>query len=48
MPEDIAGVASFLIGPDARMISGAVLPVDGGLTAGSTTVAREFCGAEFA
>ena len=45
-PEDVAGVAAFLAGPEARMITGAVLPVDGGLTAGSGTVAREFCGAE--
>jgi NAD(P)-dependent dehydrogenase (short-subunit alcohol dehydrogenase family) len=47
VPEDIAGVAAFLIGPDARMITGVVLPVDGGLSVGSTTMAREFCGAEF-
>jgi NAD(P)-dependent dehydrogenase (short-subunit alcohol dehydrogenase family) len=47
VPEDIAGVAAFLIGPDARMITGAILPVDGGLSVGSTTMAREFCGAEF-
>jgi NAD(P)-dependent dehydrogenase (short-subunit alcohol dehydrogenase family) len=47
VPDDIAGVAAFLIGPDARMITGAVVPVDGGLSVGSTTMAREFCGAEF-
>jgi NAD(P)-dependent dehydrogenase (short-subunit alcohol dehydrogenase family) len=47
VPDDIAGVAAFLIGPDARMITGAVIPVDGGLSVGSTTMAREFCGAEF-
>jgi NAD(P)-dependent dehydrogenase (short-subunit alcohol dehydrogenase family) len=47
LPEDVAGVAAFLIGPDARMITGAVLPVDGGLSAGSTTIAREFCGVDF-
>jgi NAD(P)-dependent dehydrogenase (short-subunit alcohol dehydrogenase family) len=47
VPEDIAGVAAFLVGPDARMITGAILPVDGGLSVGSTTMAREFCGAEF-
>ncbi|MBF9235196.1 SDR family oxidoreductase [Microvirga alba] len=47
VPDDIAGVAAFLIGPDARMITGAILPVDGGLSVGSTTMAREFCGAEF-
>jgi NAD(P)-dependent dehydrogenase (short-subunit alcohol dehydrogenase family) len=47
VPDDVAGVAAFLIGPDARMITGAVIPVDGGLSAGSTTMAREFCGVEF-
>ena len=47
VPDDIAGVAAFLIGPDARMITGAILPVDGGLSVGSTTMAREFCGADF-
>jgi NAD(P)-dependent dehydrogenase (short-subunit alcohol dehydrogenase family) len=47
VPDDIAGVAAFLIGSDARMITGAVIPVDGGLSVGSTTMAREFCGAEF-
>jgi len=47
VPDDVAGVAAFLIGPDARMITGAVIAVDGGLTVGSTTMAREFCGAEF-
>ena len=47
VPDDVAGLAAFLIGPDARMITGAVIAVDGGLTAGSTTMAREFCGAEF-
>ncbi|QFU15299.1 SDR family oxidoreductase [Microvirga thermotolerans] len=47
VPEDIAGVAAFLLGPDARMITGVVLPVDGGLSVGSATMAREFCGADF-
>jgi NAD(P)-dependent dehydrogenase (short-subunit alcohol dehydrogenase family) len=47
IPEDIAGVAAFLIGPDARMITGVVLPVDGGLSVGSAAMAREFCGEEF-
>lgn len=46
-PEDVAGLAAFLVGPDARMITGAVIALDGGLTVGATTVAREFCGAEF-
>lgn len=45
VPEDIAGVAAFLIGPDARMVTGTVLAVDGGLTAGSAIMARDFCGA---
>jgi NAD(P)-dependent dehydrogenase (short-subunit alcohol dehydrogenase family) len=47
VPEDVAGLTAFLIGPDARMITGAVIALDGGLTVGSTTMAREFCGAEF-
>ncbi len=47
VPDDVAGVAAFLVGPDARMITGAVIPVDGGLSVGSVTMAREFCGAEF-
>jgi NAD(P)-dependent dehydrogenase (short-subunit alcohol dehydrogenase family) len=47
LPEDIAGLAAFLVSQEARMITGAVIALDGGLTAGSTTVAREFCGAEF-
>lgn len=32
-PEDVAGAVSFLIGDDARFITGAVLLVDGGATA---------------
>jgi NAD(P)-dependent dehydrogenase (short-subunit alcohol dehydrogenase family) len=32
-PEDVAGAAAFLAGPDARFITGAVLPVDGGYLA---------------
>lgn len=29
-PEDVAGVVSFLLGPDATYVTGAVIPVDGG------------------
>jgi meso-butanediol dehydrogenase/(S,S)-butanediol dehydrogenase/diacetyl reductase len=34
-PAEIADVISFLAGPDARFVTGVVLPVDGGLRAGS-------------
>lgn len=32
-PEEVAGLAAFLMSPPAAYISGAVLPIDGGLTA---------------
>jgi 3-oxoacyl-[acyl-carrier protein] reductase len=33
-PDEVAGVVQFLAGPDAGYISGAVIPVDGGLGMG--------------
>jgi 3-oxoacyl-[acyl-carrier protein] reductase len=33
-PSEIAGVVDFLTGPDAAYITGAVIPVDGGLGMG--------------
>ena len=40
-PEDIANAALFLVSDAASWITGAVLPVDGGLTAGLFRMARE-------
>ncbi|MGH8082216.1 MAG: SDR family oxidoreductase [Lysobacter sp.] len=40
-PQDIAEAAWFLASDNARMISGAVLPVDGGLMAGNRVMASE-------
>jgi meso-butanediol dehydrogenase/(S,S)-butanediol dehydrogenase/diacetyl reductase len=34
MPEEVAAVVAFLCSEDARYISGAIIPIDGGLTAG--------------
>jgi 3-oxoacyl-[acyl-carrier protein] reductase len=33
-PEEIAGAVAFLTGPDSAYITGAVIPVDGGLGMG--------------
>lgn len=41
MPQDVANVAVFLASEAARMVHGAVLPVDGGLTAGNMVFASE-------
>lgn len=40
-PRDIAKAAAFLISDDASMITGVVLPVDAGLTAGNPVMAGE-------
>lgn len=40
-PEDVSGAALFLASSDADWISGAALPVDGGLTAGNTQMMQE-------
>lgn len=37
-PADIAALAAFLVSEEAAMITGAVLPVDGGITAGMPDV----------
>ncbi len=34
-PAEIADVIAFLAGPDSRFVTGVVLPIDGGLRAGS-------------
>jgi len=41
-PEDIAKAVGFLVGDEARCITGICLPVDSGLTAGSLALPRTF------
>lgn len=38
-PQDVAGLAVFLAGDEARLITGQLIPVDGGLTSASPVVA---------
>jgi NAD(P)-dependent dehydrogenase (short-subunit alcohol dehydrogenase family) len=43
-PEDVAGAAVFLASDEGAFITGAILTVDGGLTAGISRMARELQG----
>ena len=40
-PEDVAAICGFLASKDARFITGAIIPVDAGLTAGNPVMAGE-------
>lgn len=46
-PQDIANAAAFLASEDARAITGAILPVDCGLSAGNIVMTREITQLEF-
>ncbi len=37
-PEDMAGVAIYLASPAASYVTGAVIPVDGGVTGAASTL----------
>lgn len=45
-PEDVANAALFLASDEASWITGAVLPVDGGLLAGTSKMMQEMLGTE--
>ncbi len=40
-PQDVAAICGFLASTDARFITGAIIPVDAGLTAGNPVMAGE-------
>ena len=46
-PQDVAAICGFLASADARFITGAVIPVDAGLTAGNPVMAGELTLEEF-
>ena len=45
-PDDVANFCEFLARPENAQLNGAVIPLDGGLSAGSDKVASEFAGVE--
>lgn len=46
-PRDVAAICGFLASKDARFITGAIIPVDAGLTAGNPVMAGELTLEEF-
>ncbi len=46
-PRDVAAICGFLASEDARFITGAIIPVDAGLTAGNPVMAAELTLEEF-